>query len=386
MASMNFQFFSPTTLIVGSGRVSLIGELAASYGTNALVVAGSTSLNNNVLANVLQPMVQYGLTANHHIKPTGEPTINDVNDIVLAAKRTQCNLIVSLGGGSVIDAAKAAAGVVTNGGEVQDYLEGVGSGKQVAKPALPHIAIPTTAGTGAEVTRNAVISSKEGQFKKSMRSPFLCPLATVLDAALTETLPPQQTAYSGLDAITQLIEAYISAKANPMTDALALFGLEQALSAIREVYQNGTNIDARENMLLAATISGICLANAGLGLAHGFASGLGAVCDVPHGKVCAMLLPHALRINREAAQAKIARIGQFFAGDRGRSEEALAETAIASITQLTMDLGIPMDLKELNIEDDQVDLIVKRSMGNSMNGNPLPIDEDKATEILQQLR
>lgn len=382
---MNFQFFSPTILINGAGRVSSIGELAASYGNNALVVAGSTSLKNNVLATVLEPLVKAGLVANHHIKPSGEPTIDDVNDIVLSLHRHQCNMIISLGGGSIIDAAKAAAGVATNGGDLKDYLEGVGSGKTVARPALPHIAIPTTAGTGAEVTRNAVISSKEGQFKKSIRSPYLCPLAAILDAELTLTLPKDQTAYSGLDAITQLIEAYISCKANPMTDALALFGLELALPSIREVYNNPNNVEARQNLLLASTISGICLANAGLGLAHGFASGLGAICDVPHGKVCAMLLPHALRINRTAALPKIARIGKYFAGDRHSNEEQLAELAIASITQLTMDLGIPLDLKELQITDEQIPQIVKKSMGNSMSGNPFKIEEDYAATILQEL-
>lgn len=382
---MNFQFFSPTILITGCGRVSSIGELAASYGNNALVAAGPASLKNNVLAKVLEPLVRAGLTANHHIKPSGEPTIDDVNDIVLSLKRHKCNLIISLGGGSVIDAAKAAAGVATNGSDLRDYLEGVGSGKVIARPALPHIAIPTTAGTGAEVTRNAVISSKEGQFKKSIRSPYLCPLAAILDAELTAALPKDQTAYSGLDAITQLIEAYVSCKANPLTDALALFGLELAFSAIREVYQNGSNLEAREKMLLAATISGICLANAGLGLAHGFASGLGALYDVPHGKTCAMLLPHALRINRVAALPKITRIGQFFAGERHSNEEQLAELAIASITQLTMELGIPLDLKELQIKEADIPLIVKKSMGNSMSGNPLTMDEDKAASILQEL-
>lgn len=382
---MNFQFFSPTILITGSGRVSSIGELAASYGNNALVVAGPTSLKNNVLANVLEPLVRAGITAHHHIKPSGEPSIEDVNEIVLSLNRHKCNLIISLGGGSIIDAAKAAAGVATNGGELRDYLEGVGSGKVVARPALPHIAIPTTAGTGAEVTRNAVISSKEGQFKKSIRSPYLCPLVAVLDAELTTTLPKEQTIYSGLDAITQLIEAYLSCKANPMTDALALFGLELGLSAIREVCGKPFNLEAREKMLLAATISGICLANAGLGLAHGFASGLGAIYDVPHGKACAMLLPHALRINREAALQKIARIGQFFAQDRHSNEEQLAELAIASITQLTIEMGIPLDLKELQIQETDIPLLVKKSMGNSMSGNPLPIDEDKAALILHEL-
>ncbi len=381
---MNFQFYAPTKLIVGRGKVKDAGAIVSNFGKKCFVVSNQSSQQNGNLQRLLSSLEAERIEVVEYIKAGGEPDVGMTDAAAKAIAGTNCAAVVSLGGGSAIDLAKAVAGLATNGGNIVDYLEGVGSGRTVTEPALPHIAIPSTAGTGAEVTRNAVIRSKEGRFKKSFRSPYLYPSAAILDAELTESLPPEQTAYSGMDAITQLIESFLSRKATPMTDTLALYGLEMAFRSIREVYHDGSNLERREEMLLASTLSGICLANAGLGMAHGFASGLGALYDVPHGKVCAILLPHMMRYNSYWVLHKLARIG-FVMGDAVGTEENWAGRAIKEIEELNREFGIPPDLKSLNIPEEEYDLLVKMSMGNSMYGNPIEITRSKARNILEQL-
>lgn len=383
---MNFQYFSPTILIVGPGRVRETGELAAAYGRKPMIVATPSALSNGALTRAMESLAKAGLESRQHIKPPGEPDLAMVDQAVKAIRQWQCDSVISIGGGAAIDLAKAAAGIASNGGQTLDYLEGVGAGKAITVPALPHIAIPTTAGAGAEVTRNAVISSREGRFKKSMRSPYLCPLVAILDAELTADLPPSQTAYSGMDAITQLIEAFLSKKATPMTDALARLGMNLAFGAIREVYHNGSNVEKRADMLLASTLSGMCLANAGLGMAHGFAAGLGALHDVPHGKACAIMLPHAMRRNMDAARERIAEIGGYCAHLPGMDAIAdPAERAVAAAEALCREFNIPSSLKTFAIPPESLPDLAKKSMGNSMSGNPVVITQEGALAILQEL-
>ncbi|MGC9326971.1 MAG: iron-containing alcohol dehydrogenase [Candidatus Hinthialibacter sp.] len=382
---MNFQFYAPTQIIAGRGESARAGEFAASLGKKAFVVMSRSLWENGAAKLVLNSLAAKNISRVEYIKPPGEPTVEMADDAARQAAGARCDLVISMGGGAVIDLAKAAAGLASNGGSIQDYLEGVGQGLQVSKPALPHIAMPSTAGAGAEMTRNAVIRSQQGRFKKSFRSSYLYPTLAILDAELSLSLPPQQTAYSGMDAITQLIESYISRRATPVTDALALCGLERALFSIREVYQDGSAIEHRENMLLASSLSGVCLANAGLGMAHGFASGLGALYDAPHGKVCAMLLPHALKFNRCAQLDKLARIGRLLTHDASLSNEDCADLLIQYIKDLNKEFGIPTNLREFNIPKDEQPLLIKMSMGNSMSGNPIPITENVAKTILEAL-
>jgi alcohol dehydrogenase class IV len=382
---MNFQFHTPIRLIVGCGTCKNAGTLASEIGKRGFVIFNASSEINGNLERLLESLADRQIQAFTHRKPPGEPDVDMVNAATEMAIREKCDFVLSLGGGSAIDLAKAVAGLATNGGNIIEYLEGVGSGRSVDHPALPHIAIPTTAGAGAEVTRNAVIRSPEGRFKKSFRSPYLYPAIAILDAELTVSLPPEQTAFSGMDAVTQLIESYLTRKANPITDALALHGMELAFRAIRNVYHNGADLQAREEMLLASTLSGICLANAGLGMAHGFASGLGALYDIPHGKACAILLPHMMRYNVHAALEKMARIGYILHDSPVGSEENLAGFAIQQIEKLNEEFGIPADLKSLDIPPSEYDLLIEMSMGNSMSGNPLEITLDKARVILEHI-
>ncbi len=382
---MDFQFFTPTQLVVKRGAAARAGEWASSYGSKAFVVLSHRFQSQGLATRVFDSLSSRNVSWVEYLKPDGEPTVEMTRVATEAATSAGCDFVVSLGGGSVIDLGKAVAGLVTNGGRIEDYLEGVGTGRSVTKPALPHIAIPTTAGAGAEVTRNAVIRSAEGRYKKSFRSPYLYPTLALLDAELTVSLPPRQTAYSGMDAITQLLESLISCKATPMTDALAFHGLELALPSIREVYRNGKALDHRENLLLASTLSGICLANAGLGFAHGFAAGLGALYDVPHGKACAILLPHALKFTRYAQMHKLAKVGRILTDDPSRKNGDYTDGLIQFILDLNTEFGIPNDLREFNIPKEECPLLVEMSMGNSMSGSPIPITESIALTIVEAL-
>ena len=236
----------------------------------------------------------------------GEPTVADVEHALLAARSAACDWVIGLGGGSAIDAAKAVAGLLTNPGSPLDYMEVVGQGLPLRQPAAPWIAVPTTAGTGAEATRNAVIGCPEKKFKASLRSEHLLAKIAVIDPELAVSAPPQVTAASGLDALCQLIESYTSNRAQPMTDALALQGVSLAAPALPRVCADGADLDVREAMALAALFSGITLANAGLGAVHGFAAPLGANFPVPHGTICAALLPHVVSANIAALAAESA--------------------------------------------------------------------------------
>ncbi len=382
---MDFQYFSPTQLIVSQGAVSRVGDIASSMGNKAFVALSASVSKSGCAEKALHSLASKNIQVVEYIKPYGEPSVEMTGSATQTAKAAQCDMVISLGGGSVIDLAKAVAGLVTNGGVIEDYLEGVGAGKPVTKPGLPHIAMPTTAGAGAEVTRNAVIRSPKGRFKKSFRSPHLYPSVAILDAELSLSLPAEQTAYSGMDAITQLIESYISKRAVPITDALAFYGLELALPVIKEVFQDGSQIEQREKMLLASTISGICLANAGLGLAHGFAAGLGALYDIPHGKACAILTPHALKFNRCAEHDKIARLGRLITDDQSLKKGEYADLIINYMFDLNKQFNIPSDLSEFKIPKDEIPLLVKMSMGNSMSGNPITVSDIIAQTIMEAL-
>ena len=247
-----------------------------------------------------------------------EPETTDVDETVAAIrphlKPGDC--LVAVGGGSTIDLAKAVAGLVTQreSAPVKDYLEGVGRGLKLVEAPLPFIAMPTTSGTGTEATKNAVISSYDPPFKKSLRDERLVPAAVIIDPELTVSNPPEVTAYSGMDAITQLIESLVSKKATPLTKALCREGLRAAVPALEVAFKDPTNQAAREAMSYAAWLSGVTLANAGLGMAHGVAAALGVHCRVPHGLACAVMLVPAMKVNLQLCYRDYAQLGELMAG------------------------------------------------------------------------
>jgi alcohol dehydrogenase class IV len=384
---MHFQFATAGQIRFGTGVLAEAGPAAKEFGTRALVVVGRDQNRAAPLLKTLRES-RVGTTC---FSVAGEPEIATVNEGAALARRRRCGLIISFGGGSAIDAGKAIAAILTNPGDVLDYLEVIGGGHPLAKPAAPFVAIPTTAGTGSEVTRNAVLASPEHQVKVSLRSPFMLPRLALVDPELTYELPPAITARTGLDAMTQLIEPYVSIRANPLTDSLCIEGLTRASRALPRAFKNGSDTAARADMALAALFGGLALANAGLGAVHGFAGPFGGRFAAPHGAVCAALLPHVMRLNLLALQqrqpsseahVRYTRIARLLTG----ISDAKAEDGIAWIRRLITDLQIP-PLGAYGLEREHVPELVKNAaMASSMKANPIALLPEEMEEALERAR
>jgi alcohol dehydrogenase class IV len=289
----------------------------------------------------------------------------------------------------VLDSGKAIAALATNPGDVLDYLEVIGKGRALLHSPLAYMAIPTTAGTGSEVTRNAVIESPEQNVKVSLRSPWMLPRVALVDPELTYHLPPHITASSGLDALAQLIEPFVSLKANPMTDAICREGLSYAACSLRHAYENGADQEAREGMSLASLFGGLALANAALGAVHGFAAPLGGMLHAPHGALCARLLPLVMEANLNAlaarqpehpALARYAEIAQILTGDKNAS----ARAGVAWVHDLMSRLQIPTLSAYGMCEADFPEAVAKTMRANSFKGNPIALTQEELLTILEQ--
>jgi len=370
---MRFDFLTPGRIVFGSGRLDEVGELSEGMGRQAFLAVSGTMARNGTAERVTEALGKRGIETVLFSGVSEEPSPEIVEEAVGIARQAGCDMVIALGGGSVIDTGKAVAGMVPNAGYIKEYLEGVGTGRRMERDPLPMIAIPTTAGTGSERTKNAVITSREEGFKRSFRDERLYPDIALIDPSLAVSLPPAQTAASGMDALTQLIESYVSRKSNPVTDALALYGMGLAGCALQRAYDNGTDLSAREDMALASTLSGVCLANAGLGAAHGIAAALGCLYGIPHGIACAILIPHVMRLNADVSPARFAAVGQALTGRQG-DEKQMAQAAVAFVEKLTEGLGIPMDLRQYGIPKSDAERIAGAVSESSMSGNPLPMD------------
>ena len=318
----------------------------------------------------------------------GEPTVKQVDAGLVKTRSNGYDIIIAVGGGSAIDAGKAIAALAPNEGETLDYLEVVGRGHKPSLAPLPFLALPTTAGTGAEVTKNAVITSIKHRTKVSLRSDAMLPRAAIVDPQLTISNPPDLTASTGMDALTQLLEPFVTNFANPLTDALCRKGLERCSSSLRKAYFSGDDIEAREGMSLASLFGGLALANAKLGAVHGLAGPLGGRTEAPHGAICAALVSHVSRANLEAliTQEKdhpsIARYHEA-AQILTRKANATASDGIAWLTDLASDLNIP-PLSTYGLTSHDIPEIVKQSTGSSsMKGNPIDLPRDTLINILE---
>jgi alcohol dehydrogenase class IV len=387
-----YDFFAPPRILFGWGRRSEIGSLAATLGRRALVVSGSQTLQHSGTLDALLDSLRAAAVEPLHVAATAhEPEVCDVD--ALTAKLAELNagpgdVLIAIGGGSAIDLAKAVSAMATNreSTTVADYLEGVGKGLKLRHDPLPLIAVPTTAGTGSEATKNAVISSYDPPFKKSLRADAMVPRIVLVDPELAVSVPPDVTAHTGMDAITQLIESYISRRAKPIPRALAIQGLQLALPALPQAVQDGTNRAAREAMAHAALLSGIALANSGLGMAHGVAAALGAECKVRHGLACAVMLPAALRANRATSEADLATLARAVGAASTTDNDAIAaDRFIHAIENLAATINIPSRLGQLGVDRKQIPALVSGSKGNSMSGNPRDIGDAELTEILENL-
>jgi alcohol dehydrogenase class IV len=296
---------------------------------------------------------------------------------------------VAIGGGSALDGGKAIAALAPNGGDVLDYLEVVGRGRPLARPSLPFVAVPTTAGTGAEVTRNAVLGSADAGMKASLRSPLMLPRLAIVDPDLLAGAPPALLASSGLDALAQLVEPYLSARANPVTDALAREGMRFSARSLRRACLEGLDAGTREDLALASLLGGLCLANAGLGAVHGFAAAAGGMFSAPHGAVCAALLVASLEVNLRALRARaprhegLDRLREVAAWLTGRPDAA-AEDGIAWIAGLVRDLRVPGLARWGMVAADVGPLVERAKRASSMRGNPIALGDDELAEIAER--
>ena len=380
---MAFEFATAQRIIFGDGVAEQAGALAAALGRNALIVAGTGRRHVDPLLASLAAAGVAGVV----YAVGGEPDVAAVAAGADAARASGADQVISIGGGSVVDAGKAIAALATNHGDIFDYLEVIGRAQSLVEPPLPFIAIPTTAGTGSEVTRNAVLASPEHKVKVSLRSAAMLPRVALVDPVLTHSLPPAQTAASGLDALTQLIEPYVSSRANPLIDAICKEGIHHAVRSLRRVYADGGDIDARRDMAFASLCSGLALANAGLGAVHGFAGPFGGAYGAPHGAVCAALLAPVFGANVRALESRaphspmLARFREVAALLTGRAD-ATPDDAIAWLQALAVDLAIP-PLSAYGYQPADAPAVVKAAKAaSSMKANPLPLTDEELYAIL----
>ena len=366
---MQFEFATAGKIVFGNGTRVQAAPAAAAFGKKALVVTGR---NRDRAVPLLDALAKEGVSV-EMFSVSGEPTVETARQ----AARLKADVVIGFGGGSVIDLAKAAAALMTNPGDPLDYLEVIGKGRPLTERPAPCIAIPTTAGTGAEVTKNSVLASPEHRVKVSMRHPLMIPDLAIIDPECTLSMPPAVTASTGLDALSQLLEAFISKKATPMTDGFCREGLPRAVRSLRCVFENGDDLAAREDMALASLFGGLALANAGLGAVHGFAGPLGGMFSAPHGMVCASLLPHAMKANL-AALGNSDRLDEFARMTGGST----AKDGIDWLAGLCRDLQVP-PLSALGITEADFPAIVGKSKNaSSMKGNPVELSDAQLTQIL----
>jgi len=381
---MRFEFATATRIIFGPGTVSEVPSISAGMGKRACIVTGRSVERAQFLIEQLQ---KQNIECTTFAMPN-EPTTTLAKEGAEAARKVQSEFVISIGGGSVLDTGKAIAAMLTNKGKLEEYLEVVGHGKPLINNAAPHITIPTTAGTGAEVTRNSVLGVPEHKVKVSIRSPLLLPTLAVVDSILTHSMTPFVTAFTGLDALTQLIEAFVSKKSNPLTNSICREGITTAGRSLQRAYENGSDANARENMSLASLFGGLALANAGLGAVHGFAGPLGGMISSPHGAICARLLPFVMETNvrallgRESGSAVLSRydeVAQLLTGQT----TARASDGVKWVQDLCATLKVP-SLTEFGLAEREFPaVIVKAQKSSSMKGNPIKLTDDELLAILR---
>src|SRR5262245_22614218 len=384
---MRFEFMTAGRIVVGPGSSSDLPNLLTGIGRRALLVVGrGVMARGGPAAELARRLVDSGLVG-ATLAVSGEPGIATVEEAARLAREAGCDMAIGIGGGSVLDTAKAAAALAANHGGALDYMEVVGAGKPLERPALPVVAVPTTAGTGSEVTRNAVVAAPQSRAKASIRHPSLLPRLALVDSTLTHDLPPSVTAGSGLDALTQLIEPYVSRRAQPISDGLCLEGIARAAWALRRAFHQPDDAAAREAMATASLLSGLALANAGLGAVHGIAAPLGGAYPAPHGAACAALLPHVTAINIRAlrrrdldgpALPRYARVAETLLGRAGATPDDL----VAALHGLVAELSIsPLRTYGLAASDIP-ELAAQAAKASSTRANPIDLTEAELAEAI----
>lgn len=377
MAS-TFELAAPARVVFGAGCSAQVASAVSALGSSrALVVSGKSVERSASLRKRLPvPSVVYAIP--------GEPTLAMVDDGRALAARERCDVVIALGGGSAIDAGKAIAALAGRPDPLLDHMEVIGKAQPLPSPGLPCIAIPTTAGTGAEVTKNSVLASPEAKVKASLRSPYLLPTLALVDPDLLDGTPAPVTAVTGLDALSHLLESFVSLRANPFTLALAREGMGRIARSLQPAFEHGLDAERREDLALASLLGGLCLANAGLGAVHGFAAPLGGMWKAPHGAVCAALLPAVMHSN---VAALAARAPDHPAAQRYRELDGILAgggAACAWVAALTGALQIPR-LSALGVTASDIPALVEKAkIASSMRGNPIVLTDEELTAIANQ--
>ncbi len=388
--------FSITALpgiVFGDGVRRRLPELAAGFGQRALLVTGAASFVDSPAWSELLGGLQAAGISHAHVRVSGEPSPQLADTLAQQFRHDAIDVVIGIGGGSVLDAAKAVAGLLRVDNSVMDYLEGVGPELPYQGPATPFVAVPTTAGTGSEATRNAVLSVQgEGGFKKSFRHETLVPKYAVVDPELLATCPKALVAADGMDALTQLLESYVSLKANPFTDALALSGIAAVRDALLPWYRGEGDLAAhRRAMAYAALLSGITLAQVGLGSVHGLAAPLGAFFPMPHGVVCGTLVACCSEMNLQALRArapdhvalhKYAELGRLLSGCATLQDEPARQALLDTLSAWTAQLALPR-LSAFGMTEADIPRVVANCRGSSMKTNPVVLEDDEVTTILK---
>ncbi len=381
--------FSPTPhLHFGTGKISVLSSIAKQFGTKVLLITGARSFHSSDYASALLNQLNGGGLIVEQCIIEKEPTPAMVDTAVMKFSAYKPDVLVAIGGGSVLDAGKAISAMIPLNTSVKDYLEGVGLKLPHPGMKIPYIAIPTTSGTGSEATKNAVLSEiGPCGFKRSLRHNNFVPNVAIIDPMLSISCPPSITAASGMDAFTQLLESYLSTTANPITDALAYEGLKLVSTSLLKAYHEGDSLEARTNMALASYLSGITLANAGLGLVHGFASSIGGYFDISHGVICSSLMAAVNTVTvqkllstreNQVALHKYATIGKLFSTEKDKSEQYYYESFLEVIRMWTNEMNIPT-LAQSGVRPVDYDKIIQITDNKN---NPTPLNADEMREVL----
>jgi alcohol dehydrogenase class IV len=379
---VNFEFATSTRIIFENGSFSKVPGLIQNFGSNVLIVTGKSKNLAYQLSESLKEIDIHSEIFSIH----SEPEIFDIEQGTILARKTLCNVVVGIGGGSAVDSAKAIAALILNQGKLTDYLEVIGKGRRLENAPLPFIAIPTTAGTGAEVTKNSVIKSTDYNVKVSLRSELMYPRLAVVDPKLTVTMPPHLTATTGVDALTHLLETFVSNQSSPFIDMMCREGMKRISASLELAFNDGNNLEARENMAMASMLGGMALANVKLGAVHGFAGPLGGMYPIPHGAVCACLLPAVMEVNikllKEKKQEKVLLKFDEVARILTGNNSAVAVDGAVWIKNLVKKLLIP-SLSDFQLTAESFpELIEKAKNSSSMKGNPVELDNSQLHEIL----
>ena len=394
-----YELSLPYKIVFGIGKRREAGSLARLLGLRAVLITGSKTLERlGIVRQLIEDLERAGVSILTTETISREPETQDVDGLVSRLRRAILpgDFVIGFGGGSAMDLAKAVAALLPQEEDapVMDYLEGVGRGLKLHSSPLPILAMPTTAGTGAEATKNAVIASYGGSgetvsgfpFKKSLRHDRMMPQIVLADPELTLHCPKKVTAESGLDALTQLLESYVSRKRQPFTDALVEQCLPQTVAALETLLGMPDNLSARCAVAHGAMLSGMALANSGLGMAHGVAPSLGVHCRIPHGAACALMLPVTLRTNAEVCLERYAKLARLlFPSASAVSDDTAAELLFTRMELLCRDFGLPMRLSDCGIDEALIPAIARDSKGNSMSGNPKELSESEIEKLLRTL-